>query len=346
MEVLQKRDYREFEIFTSNFSKVAFQQSASWGKVKKGWTQKIVVSRNENDEIVGAMSVLIRKIGMFSLMYAPRGPVCDYTNSKVMNDLLEGANQLAKEHSAFKFICDPLILEEDKNLIDKMKEYGFCISKNAHFDDTIQPRYNYMLTNIKNLDEENLLYRFSANTRHKIRLAKNRGVYIKTGDDLIDDFYSMYIETGLRKKFNIRPKVYIKSVLEEMGENAKLFICYYNEEPLCGAIAITSGDTTSYVYGASTDKYRNLMPTYLLQYEMIKWASENGSGIYDMQGICIDETVDPELYKVYKFKCNFSGDVVVTAGEFEIVYNKIANFAFKQAKSLRDTISYIKRVVD
>ncbi len=346
MEVLRKEKYEEFECFTSSFSKVAFQQNASWAKVKKGWQQQIIVSRDDSGEIMGGVSILIKKLGPFSLMYAPRGPVCDYTNSKAMNDLLLGIKQLAIENNAFKFICDPLILENDKILIEKMKSYGFKVCKNKNYEETIQPRFNYVLNDIEYLEKDDILYRFSSNTRRKIRLAINNKVTIKTGKELIDDFYSMYIETGIRKKFSIRTKVYLASILEAFGDNAKLFVCYYDDIPLCGAIAIKSGDTTSYVYGASVDKHRNLMPTYLLQYEMINWATENGSKIYDMLGICVEEDVNPELYRVYKFKCNFKGDVVITAGEFEIVYNNMINFLFKKGRKLKDTINYMKKIID
>jgi lipid II:glycine glycyltransferase (peptidoglycan interpeptide bridge formation enzyme) len=90
MEILKKELYNEFESFCSNHPKGAFQQSPNWAKVKKDWLHEIVVSRDKDGNIIGGVSVLIRKIGPFGMMYAPRGPVCDYADKTVMLDLIEG----------------------------------------------------------------------------------------------------------------------------------------------------------------------------------------------------------------------------------------------------------------
>ncbi len=343
MEVLNKKDYIEYQEFLNTYPKVAFQQNLCWANIKKGWEEKVIISRDDNNKIVGAVLVLIKKVGPVSFMYAPRGPVCDYSNEKVMIDLLEGVRKLAKKYSAFKFICDPMILENDSDLIKKMQSYGFYLLENPDFGATIQSRHNYIIDNIENLCEEELLNRFSRNTRYKIRLAKKRGVEVREGKELLDDFYNIYTDTSQRKHFVIRSKEYIKSILDEFNDNAKLIVCYYNNMPLCGAVVIHSASTTSYLYGASVDNYRNLMPTYLLQYEIIKWASENKSSVYDMQGICLDEGINKELYNVYKFKCNFSGEVIITAGEFEIIYNRLFNYAFNKLRDIKRIIDFRKK---
>ena len=59
-----------------------------------------------------------------------------------------------------------------------------------------------------------------------------------------------------------------------MGENARLYMAYHENEAIAGALAIHFGDKVWYLYGASANVKRNLMPNYLLQFEMIKWAVE------------------------------------------------------------------------
>ena len=97
MEILKKDLYSEYETFCLNHPKGAFQQSVNWAKVKKDWLHEVVVSRDENGKIIGGVSVLIRKIGPFGMMYAPRGPVCDYTDKTVMADLISGIKAIAKK---------------------------------------------------------------------------------------------------------------------------------------------------------------------------------------------------------------------------------------------------------
>ena len=346
MEILKKDLYSEYETFCLNHPKGAFQQSVNWAKVKKDWLHEVVVSRDENGNIIGGVSVLIRKIGPFGMMYAPRGPVCDYTDKNVMSDLINGIKAVAKKHNGYKFICDPLVLATDKETIQFFKDCGFFINENAGFHDTIQPRYNYMLNYIKGLSEDELIMKFTSGTRYYIRFGPKNGVICKVGLEYLDDFYKIYEETGKRKNFSIRSKAYLESILVNFPENAKLFMCYYKnpengeETALCGGLSIQYAGTTSHVYGCSTSEMRKLNPTYMMQWEMMKWALSGNCHTYDMQGIALDEETDAELYGVYRFKAKFFGDVIETAGEFTLTFNAFADkliaFALKIRSKLRD----------
>ena len=54
------------------------------------------------------------------------------------------------------------------------------------------------------------------------------------------------------------------------------------------------------------------MPTYLLQWEMMKWALSTGCHIYDMQGVATQPEDSEALYNVLGFKQNFTGEIVTT----------------------------------
>ena len=114
-------------------------------------------------------------------------------------------------------------------------------------------------------------------------------------------------------------------MLDALGEHCRLYLCYHEGVPLSGAVATQFAGKTCYVYGASSNEHRNLMPNYLMQWTMIQWAIENGCFVYDFQGIpyYFDET-HPN-YGVYRFKRGFNGQVVVLAGEFDYVFSKSAN---------------------
>lgn len=62
-----------------------------------------------------------------------------------------------------------------------------------------------------------------------------------------------------------------------------------------------------YMLGASTNKKRNLMPSYLLQWEVMRWARQQGATCYDMVAIPSPDSLDESdsLYGVYKFKAGF-----------------------------------------
>lgn len=340
MEILSKNQYAEFDEFCNNHPHGAFQQSPRWGNVKTEWKSEVVVSRDESGKIVGGIFILIRKIGIKSMMYACRGPVCDYTDKAVIKDLLSGVKEIAKKYKAYIFIMDPLVMVDDAETIALFKECGLEINEHAPFHDTIQPRYNYMLRYIKGLTPDELMAKMNRDTRYYLRYPEKKGVVCKNlGLDGLDDFYKIYAETGERQQFTIRPKEYFAKMLNGLGDNCRLYMCYYEDQPLCGGVAVQYAGTTSHVYGCSNDEHRNVRPTYLLQKYLMNWALEGGCHTYDMQGVAPRPEDSEALYRILGFKSNFTGEVVETAGEFTITYDKfytkLVNAALKIRKKLK-----------
>ena len=62
VEILTPEQYGEMEEFVSRHPQGGFTQSVNWQKVKNNWGYEAVVSRGEDGEIEGAVSVLIQKI--------------------------------------------------------------------------------------------------------------------------------------------------------------------------------------------------------------------------------------------------------------------------------------------
>ncbi len=345
LELLTPEKYNEYETFVQTHPAGSFMQSVHWGKVKADWKQETILHRNAEGTIDGSISILIRKLGVASMLYAPRGPVCDFTDETVLSSLLEDAKTLAKQYNGYVLKMDPFMMVDDPTTPESIalfRALGCEIDENPGFHDTTQPRHNYMLTYIKGLSEDDLLMEFNSNTRYYIRYAIKNGVVCENkGIDGLDEFYDIYSSTGDRQGFNIRSKEYLETLLTAFGDNARLYMCYYENEPLCGGICIQYAGRTSHVYGCTkyNKEMRKLHPTYLLQWEMMKWALEGGCSIYDMQGIAIREEDDASLYNVYGFKKNFKGSVETTVGEFDLIfrpfYNKLINFALKVRSALK-----------
>ena len=96
---------------------------------------------------------------------------------------------------------------------------------------------------------------------------------------------------------------------------------------MSAAIAITYGEEMFYLYGASSNEKRNLMPNYAMQSEMIKWAIEKGCSLYNFGGILHLEKNNG----LYKFKVGFCKESGITnyIGEIDKVYNKTMYFAYR-----------------
>ena len=277
------------------------------------------------------MSLLIRKIPYFksTLMYAPRGPVCDENDAETFGKLIECADNLAKKYKSFMFKMDPDILSSNEEFKKMAKNNGFKIAgKIKDATKLIQPRFVSRL-DIKGKTEEEVFNNFHSKTRYNVRLAGRKGVTIREGTrEDIKAFKEIMDVTGERDGFYIRSTEYFEKIFNNMYPNhVKLMFAEYEGEPISCVMNILYGNKHWYLYGGSLNKYRNLMPNYLLQWEMIKMAIKDGCDIYDFRGNC---ATDMTHYNegLYRFKKGFGAEMVEFM-EIYKVYNKFMYFIFE-----------------
>jgi len=337
MQILTENDKKAYKEFLESHERCNFQQSLEWTKVKTAWKNEIILSKNSEGQIVGAISVLIRKIPIFgNLMYISRGPTCDIYDEEVLKDLTEGLKELAKKYKAFTLKWEPDIKSDDIRFKDIAKKLGFKIKENAKdFSEGIQPRYVFRL-DLKDKTEDEIFAAFHQKTRYNVRVATKKGVVIKEGtrEDL-KDFHKIMEVTGKRDDFMIRPLSYFEKMYDQLApEHFKLVMAYYEDKPISGIIDIIYGNKIWYLYGASSNEHRNLMPNYLLQWEMIKYAIENKKDMYDFRGVVgvVDES-HPQ-YGLYRFKKGFNAEFTEFVGELYINYKPLTYKMYKFSERL------------
>lgn len=342
MKLLEEKDKKRYKEFLEKHDRCNFQQSLEWGNVKESWKKEVILSENENGEIRGSLCVWIRKIPIFgNIMYVARGPVCNIHDKEVLQDLRKGADELAKKYKAFVLRMEPDIEKTDEKFREIVTELGFEIKDDSKdFKDEIQPRFVFQL-DLKGKDKDTIFNEFHSKTRYNIRLATKKGVEIKEGtkEDL-KDFHRIMVETGKRDNFLIRSLSYFEKMYDEMAPNhMKVLMAYHDGQPIAGIIPIMYGNKTWYLYGASSNSKRNLMPNYLLQWTMIQEAIDNGHDMYDFRGVSgvVDEN-HPQ-YGLYRFKKGFNARFVEFIGEVYIPYKplkyKLYKFAEKTFRTLR-----------
>lgn len=333
-EILNKHNKsqrKEYEQFVLSNPKGNFMQSLNWAAVKENWDYEAVIVRDENGDIIGSALVLIRIIPYLnkSFLYSPHGPVCDLCNENVLNQIMKGIELIRKKYNGYEFISDPFITENDTTETEFLINFGFRHKYNPPELSTIQARNNYIIK-LNGRTKEEIFSSFHKKWRYNIRLAERKGVECRIcGIEALDDFYPLMIETGKRDGFPIRSKDYFRKMLENLGEHCRLYICYYEDVPVSGAICVQYAGKTCYVYGASASYYRNVMPNYLMQWNMICWAIESSCEIYDFQGIPFYKDETHPNYGVYRFKSGFNGEIMTYAGEFSICYSLPAKLFVK-----------------
>ena len=348
MRILEEKDYQAYTDFLCKNERCNFQQSLEWAKVKQSWKNEIVLAEDDDGNIIGSVSILIRKIPIFGyLMYSSRGPVCDIHDKNVLEQLTEGAKAIAKKYNAFVFSIEPDIKSDDKEFRDLITKLGYKIKDDAkNFREEIQPRYVFRL-DLRNKTEDEILKNFHQKTRYNIKVATKKGVTIKEGtkEDL-KDFHDIMVTTGQRDGFIIRSLSYFEKMYDELAPNhMKVLMAYYDNKPIAGIIPIMYGNKTWYLYGASSNEHRNLMPNYLLQWTMIKEAIKNGSDMYDFRGVSgvVDET-HPQ-YGLYRFKKGFGAEFTEFIGEVYLDFKPLRYKLYKFSEKTFRTLRALKRKI-
>mgnify|MGYP004620720789 FL=1 len=343
MRILEtKSDEEEYTRFLESNERCNFQQSLEWAKVKTSWKREVILAEDSSKKIIGSLMVWIRKIPIFgNIMYSARGPVCDIHNMEILKQLTEGAKLLAKKYNAIVLRIEPDIKSDDTSFRNIMLELGYSIKDDAkNFREEIQPRYVFRL-DTKDKTEDEIFKNFHSKTRYNIRLATKKGVTIKDGtkEDL-KDFHKIMVTTGIRDGFITRPLEYFERMYDCLGpEHMKILMAYYEGKPISGVIPIMYGNKTWYLYGASSNEHRNLMPNYLLQWEMIKIAISRKSDIYDLRGV---PGIADNSNGLFRFKKGFGAEYTEFIGEVYIPFKPLTYKMYKISEKIFRNVRALK----
>ncbi len=320
MSIVSLSDWNQFLTFHPN---AHLLQTGEWGELKSafGWKPVRIVYRG-----VG-VQVLFRTMPFgFTVGYIPKGPV-----GKDDVDFWQAIDHVCRKHRAIFLKIEPDLWQETEQV-----NLPITTSQLQTSPHNIQPPRT-ILIDIKGSEEE-ILSRMKQKTRYNIRLAEKKGVTVRAWND-IEAFHQMMLLTGKRDGFGVHSWEYYRRAYDllharQMGE---LLLAEYEDKPLAALFVARNGDRAYYLYGASTDEERNRMPTYLLQWEAMKWAKARGSKQYDLWGVPDEEEETLEanfekrrdgLWGVYRFKRGFGGELKRAVQAMDKVYNPLLYWAY------------------
>ncbi len=338
-----REKWNEF-VASSPFSPVL--QSFEWGELKSrfGW-EPLRIAVEDEGKIVAGVSILKREIPYVrhSLFYAPRGPLVDFFNRRLLGFLLDAVEKEAEKHQAISFKMDPEIPdvpEEQSDILAVLRRLGFVKALKQ-----VQPRATSLIDLTPGLDD--ILMSFEEKTRYNVRLARKKGVTVREepGARGVDIFYEIYRETSARDEFMIHPLRYYQSIREVLFENGlgTNFIAYYKDKPVAAVIVFCFGSRVWYMYGASSSEFRNVMPNHLLHWHVIRWAKERNYRIYDLWGVPVDPKEGHPLWGVYRFKKGFRGRMVRFIGAYDFPYSSLLYHLFERGVILWKNVNSLFR---
>ncbi len=116
-------------------------------------------------------------------------------------------------------------------------------------------------------------------------------------------------------------------VIEEFTEECKQ---YPEGKYIGGSIYICEGKRAWYIYGATSDSFRYMLPSYALVAHMVNECIENDFEYFDMFGIGGDFDPENHVFGLYDFKKGFGGQAIEFIGEFDLPINKPLYFGFNK----------------
>lgn len=301
-------------------------QTGEWGELKSafGWKPVRVVSGK------AGVQILFRRLPLgFSIGYIPKAN----PDRSLWNEI----DSACRRNRAIFLKLEPDAWED--SALPKGDGLGVRVSPH-----NIQPPRT-IIVDISG-SEEDILARMKQKTRYNIRLAEKKGVVVRGWDDL-KSFHKMMLVTGGRDRFGVHSFEYYTQAYALMHpkQMCEILLAEYEGKQLAALFVARHGNRAYYLYGASTDEERNRMPTYLLQWEAMKWAKAHGCGAYDLWGVPDEDEATLEanfekrndgLWGVYRFKRGFGGEIKRAVQAMDKVYNPLLYWAYLKVLGNRE----------
>ncbi len=309
-------------------------QSWGWGELKAsaGWYPiRLAFWDMEQQQIVAAVQVLRRTAAHFPLSfghlaYIPKGPVLDWSNpdkSSIVPAFFSQLHSYLRRQGALALQVEPAY-EFGRQASNDIARY----MDTMHFQPVqpIQPGRTIMVDLTPG--EDSLLANMKEKWRYNIRLAERKGVRVRVAKTVADvrNWYSLLQSTSIRDGFSIHTLNYYLRAWQIFAprNQARLFLADYDGQLLAGIFVGLVAKQAIYLYGASSNEQRQRMPNYLLQWEAIRWAKQEGATTYDFWGIPETDSQDEAMAGVYRFKSGWGGRIVHFPGNYEYIYHPLA----------------------
>ncbi len=349
--ILDRSQWHLYDRFVDDCAWGNVLQTSSWGLLKSetGW-EPSVAAVTRDDEIAAGALVLAREIPGLGvpILYSPRGPVVEPDDGDALKALVDAVTSWAGQRRAVMWKVDPSWSVGMSAGDDGLRAAGFRHLDTGDDFDGIQPRFVMPLF-LQGRDADEILSDMHQKTRYNIRLAQRRGVGVSCAEDAgdMDAFYRILKITSRRDRFGIRDISYFRHLWSRVLEPGwgRLFLAHYEGELLAATIGLIGSGKVWYLYGASGNEHRNVMPNYALQWAMIRWAMDEGCSVYDFRAVSGDLSPDNPLYGLYRFKKGFGAELVELVGEYDLVFRPVAYRLWRAGepvyRALRDALSEI-----
>lgn len=292
-------------------------QTKEWAEFRKEWGNEIIQTKF-GLLTVHSLPLTVYKIGIFEKGPAP--------TAKMLSDL-----KLIGLKNKLIFIKLEPNVEKSDSLIQLFNKSGAVRGK------TLFTPTTFWIDLTKSEDE--LLKSFSSKTRYNIRLAQKHGVEVKidNSDKAFEKYLELTSETNKRQGFYSHTPRYHRLMWSHLKDRiAHLLVARYNGEIISTWVLFSHDGFLYYPYGASTDKYKEVMANNLMMWEAIRFGKSLKLKTFDLWG-------REEGKGFTKFKEGYNPKVIEFIGSWDLVINKPLYYLYRFAEKIRWFILRLKK---
>lgn len=291
-------------------------QTKEWGEFRSEWGN-------------------ITSISKIGLIIFSKVPFTNYTigtyikGPKPTKDLLKEITKIAKENNSIFVKLEPNVLYNQKDA-DNLKSWGLVKGK------TLFTPTSFWID--LTLSEEELLKSFSSKTRYNIRLAQRHGVIVEVdnSDEAFEKYLELTEETNKRQGFYSHSPKYHRLMWKHLkGDIANILTAKYKGEIISAWVLFSHDGFLYYPYGASTDRYKEVMANNIMMWEAIKFGKSKGLTTFDLWG-------REEGKGFTKFKEGYNPKVVEFLGSWDLILSKPLYYVYRIVEKLRWTLLRFK----
>jgi hypothetical protein len=294
LEGLTSSERNRIKEFLDNSDNTTIFHTFEWQErlVKYLGKKVFVAIGTQNDKIKGLIFLsLERKKGFIKYFYSPPrlsetlygGPIIvdNRFKTEIAMQMIEGLKQFKNSYFNITFLPD-----YDKVIFKKNSDI-FVVGTTS-------------VINMKASKDE-LWAGLKKNCRWSIRNARKHDVTVNFGGvENLEEFYNLLDITYSRHPIEIKPIDFYESIIKlSYPENSRIYLARQGEKCIGGVFLLFYNDVGYYWLGGSLKEHNKINPNNLIQWEIIKYLSENGFSSYDLLNLSIPS--------IARYKRSFGG---------------------------------------
>lgn len=337
--LLDYKNYELLEFFTKNIKKFAKKQHAIFVKIdptiiykERNKDGNLVNNGIDNSNIIDSLKELGFKhngfidVGNLQPRFAFTLDLNGKSIDEIYNKMETTTKQMIKKDESFGI--KTRVMKKDE--LNKFKDVMEKTSIRRNFIDRPLEYYKNMLDIFK--EEIEILFAEINIEEYLNNLNNRKKEEEKKLDNIKDDLKTRKFANNKKANNKINEIQIIIDSLDKKINIANNMKKDGNVVLLGALMFIFHGKEVLSLFGGAYGEYRDFMPAYMLNWDMIKYAKEHDYAKYNFYGISdVFNNKNENMYGLFEFKKGFDGVVEEYIGEFNLIVSKFWYFVYSFA---------------